>query len=93
MKIYIDWNLISKVDDFYSQLFPKLEAPDWHGRNLNALRDSLVSGGINKVEPPFCVINLNVEPLNGELKDTFLAVNEIYEEANLGGRKIRVFSE
>ena len=37
--------------DFYSALLPQLGAPSWHGRNLDALFDSL-SGGINRVEPP-----------------------------------------
>jgi hypothetical protein len=37
--------------DFYAALLPELEAPAWHGRNLDALNDSLNSGGINGVEP------------------------------------------
>ncbi|WP_336987699.1 barstar family protein [Altererythrobacter aquiaggeris] len=41
-------------EDFYSALLPELGAPDWHGRNLDALSDSL-SGSINRLEPPFCV--------------------------------------
>ena len=93
MKIYIDWKKIDKVDEFYSQLLPQLEAPDWHGRNLDALSDSLVTGSINEIEPPFCIINLNVESLTEEFKGFFLAVNEIYKEATSGGRKIRVFNE
>jgi RNAse (barnase) inhibitor barstar len=40
--------------DFYAALLPELGAPDWHGRNLDALYDSL-SGDINQVEPPFRV--------------------------------------
>jgi RNAse (barnase) inhibitor barstar len=42
-------------DDFYSALLPQLGAPAWHGRNLNALNDSLGGGGINALEPPFRV--------------------------------------
>ncbi len=93
MKIYIDWNKISEVDDFYSQLFPQVKAPGWHGRNLDDLSDSLIAGNINEIEPPFCIINLNIEFLSEEFKEFFLRVNEIYKEANLSGRKIRVFSE
>ena len=40
--------------DFYSALLPALGAPTWHGRNLDALYDSL-SGDINQMEPPFRV--------------------------------------
>lgn len=39
-------------DDFYSALLPQLGAPVWHGRNLNALDDSLGGGSINALEPP-----------------------------------------
>jgi RNAse (barnase) inhibitor barstar len=42
-------------DDFYSALLPQLGAPAWHGRNLDALDDSLGVGGINNLEPPFRV--------------------------------------
>jgi RNAse (barnase) inhibitor barstar len=42
-------------DDFYSAILPELGAPDWHGRNLDALDDSLGGGTINALEPPFRV--------------------------------------
>jgi RNAse (barnase) inhibitor barstar len=42
-------------EDFYSALLLQLGAPAWHGRNLDALDDSLGRGGINALEPPFRV--------------------------------------
>ena len=44
-----------KVTDFYDDLLNALEAPEWHGRNLNALYDSIIWGDINGVEPPYTV--------------------------------------
>jgi|EndMetStandDraft_6_1072998.scaffolds.fasta_scaffold582523_2 RNAse (barnase) inhibitor barstar len=41
--------------DFYEAILAALEAPDWHGRNINALFDSMIWGGINGVEPPYTV--------------------------------------
>jgi len=93
MKVFIDWGKIQTPEDYFSQLLPQVKAPDWHGKNLNALADSLVTGSINSIEPPFCLINLNVGSLKSELHDFFSGVKEIYEEANSNGRKIRVFSE
>ena len=93
MKVFIDWGKIQSPEDYFAQLLPQVEAPEWHGRNLNALADSLVTGSINKIEPPFCLINLQVGLIKPELKDFFSSVKEIYEEANSNGRKIRVFSE
>lgn len=43
-------------DDFYDALFLALGAPSWHGRNFNALWDSIGAGSINAVEPPYCFV-------------------------------------
>jgi RNAse (barnase) inhibitor barstar len=42
-------------DDFYNAFFKAVGAPDWHGRNFNALRDSIVTGQINKIEIPYTI--------------------------------------
>jgi len=46
-------------DDVYTSFFRAVEAPDWHGRNFDALRDSIEIGQINNVEPPYRVIIQN----------------------------------
>ncbi len=46
------WNTIL---DFYDALLTAIGAPDWHGRSINALIDSMVWGSINSVEPPYKV--------------------------------------
>jgi len=40
-------------DDFYDSFFQAVGAPPWHGRNLNALRDSISVGRINTIEAPY----------------------------------------
>lgn len=32
-----------------------LQAPEWHGHNLDALADSIRGGDLNRVNPPFAV--------------------------------------
>ena len=39
--------------DFYDALLAAIGAPAWHGKNVNALVDSMIWGGINSVEPPY----------------------------------------
>jgi len=51
--IHIDWMEISSLDDFYRRVFRQMEAPAWHGANLDALYDSWVTGGICPTGPPF----------------------------------------
>jgi hypothetical protein len=50
--------------DFYDAILPALGAPDWHGRNANALVESIVWGEINAIEPPYRVrvTNLRERP-------------------------------
>jgi RNAse (barnase) inhibitor barstar len=42
-------------DDFYDAFFQAVGAPSWHGRNFNALRDSIVVGRINKLDVPYLI--------------------------------------
>ena len=42
-------------DDVYDAFFQAVGAPSWHGRNFNALRDSITVGRINKVEVPYLI--------------------------------------
>ena len=48
-------------DDVYDAFFDAVRAPDWHGRNLDALNDSISTGGINKIEVPY---RLNVNNIS-----------------------------
>ena len=43
-------------DDVYDSFFRAVGAPDWHGRNFNALRDSIGTGSINTVEAPYRLV-------------------------------------
>jgi RNAse (barnase) inhibitor barstar len=42
-------------DDVYDAFFAAVGAPSWHGRNFNALRDSIEAGSINDIEVPYCL--------------------------------------
>jgi RNAse (barnase) inhibitor barstar len=41
--------------DFYEALLAALGAPSWHGRNINALIDSMIYDGINTIGPPLTI--------------------------------------
>ena len=43
-------------EDFYVAFFHAVGAPEWHGKNLDALDDSIGAGRINKVEVPYRLI-------------------------------------
>ena len=64
-------------DDVYDAFFKAVGAPSWHGRNFNALNDSIAHGNINEVEVPYCVVIQNYELISAGAKrmaDDFIDV-------------------
>jgi RNAse (barnase) inhibitor barstar len=92
-EIVLDAGMWIGIDDFYAALLPALGAPDWHGRNLNALADSMVTGGINAVEPPYAIRLIHtqriVEPMRAQLR----AFLELIETARGEGIDIHATAE
>jgi hypothetical protein len=56
-------------DDFVHALKVAIGAPDWHGSNCVAFRDSMIGGRINKLIPPYVIKVVNAERLSHELID------------------------
>lgn len=81
MEILINWEGIKTEEEFYSYFLPKVEAPDWHGRNLDALADSLITGSINGIEPPYTILSINTHSNLGEFKEFQAKVLEVLTEA------------
>jgi RNAse (barnase) inhibitor barstar len=66
--------------DIYDALLPALGAPDWHGRNLDALYDSL-SSDINALEPPFSVLVEHCDGLPDEVSDYLAKMESVFTDA------------
>ena len=81
MEILINWEGINTEDEFYSDFLPKVEAPNWHGRNLDALADSLIAGSINGIEPPYTILSINTDSNLGEFKIFQAKVLKVLAEA------------
>ena len=56
-------------DDFYDALLPALGAPTWHGRNLDALNDSISGGDISAIRLPIRIEITNSAAVPSELRD------------------------
>jgi len=62
-----DWDESSEwkwMESFYDAFFQAVGAPEWHGRNLNAMNDSIGTGGINQIEVPYKIVIQNVSNQN-----------------------------
>lgn len=60
-----EWNT---SDDVYDGFFKAVGAPAWHGRNFNALNDSIANGNINEVEVPYRLVIRNYDLMGSEAK-------------------------
>lgn len=58
----------STKDDVYDAFFHPVGAPEWHGRNFNALRDGIAGGSINQAEVPYRLVFKNYDNISGEAK-------------------------
>jgi RNAse (barnase) inhibitor barstar len=55
-------------DDVYDAFFKAVGTPEWHGRNFNALNDSIASGSINDIEVPYRIVIQNYIPADDEVR-------------------------
>jgi RNAse (barnase) inhibitor barstar len=61
-----DW---ATKDDVYNTFFHAVGAPEWHGRNLDALADSIAGGQINQVEVPYRLVIQNYNLIGTAAKE------------------------
>jgi RNAse (barnase) inhibitor barstar len=85
-KIELDGTNWKTSDDFYDAFFRAFGSPPWHGRNFNALRDSIATGHINQVELPYVIHISGVERAPTEIR-AFVAgfcdlITELRSEGN-----------
>ncbi len=55
-ELVLDGSEWKTKDDVYNAFFRAVGAPEWHGRNLDALADSISGGSINQVEVPYRLV-------------------------------------
>jgi RNAse (barnase) inhibitor barstar len=91
MKILeLDASELTTTDNAFEGLMRVLEAPEWHGRNLNALRDSIMGDDLNGVRAPF-EIRIKGQPSEA-VRQLLGVVEEIFEEARQHGVNVRLAS-
>jgi len=70
-------------DDFVNALKSAIGAPDWHGSSANAFVDSMGTGGINAVEPPYMVRVVNARRLGQDVVELIAAISSAVEKRRL----------
>jgi RNAse (barnase) inhibitor barstar len=67
--------------DFYDALLAALGAPRGHGKSVDALIDSMVWGGMNKVEPPYTIRIFDTARLPTDARDHIEALKRALPDA------------
>ena len=68
------------ADDVYQRLLELLDAPDWHGRNLDALWDSLTSD-TNGLLPPYVIEVVGREDVPESVSGLLSEIHTVFEDA------------
>ena len=84
-QIFLDAGSWKEPADFYRVLFLQMGAPAWHGDNLDALHDSMVTGDINSVPPPYEIELIGTEDLSEELRGLMRRFAEMIREGQTEG--------
>jgi hypothetical protein len=65
-ELQLDATAWRTAKDVYDSFFSAVGAPEWHGRNFDALNDSIVNGGINTIEVPYTITVRNLSAASSE---------------------------
>ena len=93
MEIVVDWKQIETEEDFYDMFLPQVKAPEWHGRNLDALTDSVVTGDINSIEPPYIIRNINTASAPESIIEFQLKVLTTFNEGVVENRGFKIVTQ
>jgi RNAse (barnase) inhibitor barstar len=78
------------VNDFYTSYLAAVGAPVWHGRNLDALWDSLTAGGINQRSLPFRIRISGITRMSPEAREIARRFEALVREAVQEGHGVGI---
>jgi barstar (barnase inhibitor) len=65
-------------------------APAWHGRNFNALNDSICTARINRIETPYRLVIQNFGLLQEDARKMTDDLIDFINELNARGRNVEI---
>ena len=79
-RIVIDWSFIKNEKQMWEEIVIRSGLPDCHGKNLDALNESWVTG-IDENGPPYDPIFKNCRKVRNSFKELSLKVMKIAEDS------------
>ncbi|HEY0565443.1 MAG TPA: barstar family protein [Terriglobales bacterium] len=78
---------------FHTSFLKAIGAPDWHGRNLDALNDSIATGEINAIELPYRIVIRNSGAAGAEAQEMIGRFASLIEDISERGCAVSVTIE
>jgi RNAse (barnase) inhibitor barstar len=88
--IDLDGTTWLRADDFYSAYFAAVGTPEWHGRNLDAVWDSLTGGDINQRNLPYRVRIKGTSRMSAAARELVGRFQGLVQEAQRAGHSVQV---
>jgi len=92
-ELRLDVSAWRSSDDSYLAFFEAVGAPPGHGRNFNALRDSIVGGQINRIEVPYRIVLTNYSHLAASIKESAENFVDLITELGREGVPVEIRTE
>ena len=89
-EVVLDASNWTTPNDFYDSFFSAVGAPDWHGRNLDALNDSIAAGNINRIEVPYHIVIQNLAQAKHDARATTGGFVELVHQLEAEGCPVTV---
>jgi RNAse (barnase) inhibitor barstar len=88
--IELDGTTWARTDDFYNAYFAAVGAPEWHGRNLDAVWDSLTGGDINQRNLPYRVRIKGTSQMSADARELVGRFQGLVHQAQQAGHSVEV---
>jgi RNAse (barnase) inhibitor barstar len=76
--------------DFYDAILLALGAPAWHGRNLDALNDTIRGDDINELKLPYEIVIQGYALMGSEATGVVDRFREVVTDLESGGLPVRI---
>jgi RNAse (barnase) inhibitor barstar len=92
-QLLLDSSKWVSINDFYDSFLAAVGAPDWHGRNFNALNDSIGTGGINKLEVPYRIVIRNANRMGKDAASLVKDLGDLIQHLQIEGCPVELVIE
>jgi RNAse (barnase) inhibitor barstar len=79
-KVLLDGRSWVSTDDFYEAVLTALGAPVWHGRNLDALDETLRAGDVNRLNPPLDIEIRGMDSMGEDARKTVERFKDLIDD-------------